>query len=589
MQQENLEVMRHSVAHLMAAAVRQYFAKEVKFGIGPAIETGCYYDFILPRTITPEDLAQIDKLIQKLIKAGLVFEREEMAFGSAVEYFEKNDQPFKLELISELNDKQEVISLYHLKDPKTKEIIFTDLCKGPHVETAGELKGLGIKCDKFSSAYWRGDQERGIDMQRLYALVYPTPEDLDQFIEMREEAVKRDHRTLGRDLELFFFHDTAPGVPYWMPKGLTIKNLLIQYWRQYHLSHGYQEFSGPLLNKKEMWEISGHWDHYQEDMFKTITKSEDVWALKPMSCPNAINCYSIKNRSYRELPLRFCDVDTLHRDEIPGALHGLMRARSFMQDDSHNFIMESQIKEEIQSILNIVKDFYKVFGLEKNVKLFLSTRPDDFMGDIESWNKAEEDLKAVLDASEFDYGIKEKDGAFYGPKIDIHLSDALNREWQCGTVQLDFQLPKNFDLKYTAEDGKEEAPVIIHRVIYGSLERFIGILIEHFAGRLPFWIAPVQVRILTINDQMGDYVERVSKVLSETVLHEPVKYNELRFDVDDRSESLGKKIREAEMTKIPVIIIVGPKDLAEEQVSLRIHNEEKKVRLADLSQELSKA
>lgn len=598
MSENSLEIQRHSVAHLMAAAVAQLF-KEVQFGVGPVIETGAYYDFVLPRPIVPEDLAKIDTHYQGLLKRDLIFVRRELSLEEALDYFKTHGQPLKAELLEDLKkygttrlDEEsraavegaaDVVSLYDIVDTTSGEIIFSDLCRGPHVESVKELRSLGVTVDKFSAAYWRGDQERNISMQRLYFLIYASPADLSTFLERREEAVKRDHRTLGRELELFFFHETAPGVAYWLPKGLAIKNLLTQYWRDYHKDRGYQEIASPLINKKELWETSGHWMHYKDDMFLTQSKNEEQWALKPMNCPNAMVCFGFKPRSYRDLPLRFSDTDILHRDEIAGALHGLMRARSFSQDDSHNFVMESQIKEEISAIIDIVKDFYSIFGLQENVQLHLSTRPDDFMGDLETWDQAEAALKEVLDKSGFSYGIKEKDGAFYGPKIDIHVEDALGRDWQCGTVQLDFQLPRNFDLKYTAEDGSLQTPVVIHRAIYGSLERFIGIVIEHFGGRLPFWFAPTQVKILTLNDAMLPYLEKVTASLESVVLDKPVRNNILRLEADTRKESLGRKIRDAQMEKVPVILIIGPKDEAEGLVSVRTQEGESKVALTELA------
>jgi threonyl-tRNA synthetase len=598
-----LDVQRHSVAHLVAAAVASLF-QDVQFGVGPVLENGAYYDFVLPRPIVPEDLEKIEQAYQALLKRNLRFVRRELPIQEAVTSFTNAKQPLKAELLSDLQQygttrldeesraavegETETVSIYDIIDEDTKEVIFSDLCRGPHVESVEELRSLGVKIDKFSAAYWRGDQERNISMQRVYALIFSSPEDLAAFITRREEAIKRDHRTLGRELELFFFHETAPGVAYWLPKGLAIKNLLVQYWRDYHNAQGYQEIASPLINKKELWETSGHWQHYKDDIFVTQSKNDETWALKPMNCPNAMVCFGFKPRSYRDLPLRFSDTDILHRDEIAGALHGLMRARSFSQDDSHNFVMESQIKSEIEAILQIAKDFYGIFGLADKVQLKLSTRPDEFMGDIETWNKAEADLKEVLDASGFTYGIKEKDGAFYGPKIDIHFEDAIGREWQCGTIQLDFQLPRNFNLQYTAEDGSLQTPVVIHRAIYGSLERFIGIVIEHFGGRLPFWFAPCQVKVLTLNDDMANYAQKVADALTTVVLSKPVENNPVRFEMDERRESLGRKIRDAETQKVPVILIVGPKDEAAGEVSVRTHEGESKVPLSELAEFLRK-
>jgi threonyl-tRNA synthetase len=438
---------------------------------------------------------------------------------------------------------------------------------------------------RVAGAYWRGKEDNA-QMQRLYGVAFATPEELDRYLERLELAKRNDHKKLGREMELFFFEQTSPGMAYWMPRGLRMKNLLIQYWRQYHNQKGYQEISSPLLNKKELFETSGHWDHYKDDMFVSEREEGEWWALKPMNCPNAMKFWQVKQRSYKDLPLRFSDTDVLHRDEVTGALNGLLRARVFTQDDSHNFVTKDQIKDEASNIIQIVRDFYKIFEIDRNVKLYLSTRPEEgYLGEIETWNKAETELKEVLENSGFEFGIKEGDGAFYGPKIDIHLNDALGREWQCGTIQLDFQLPRKFQLTYTDQQGDEQVPVVIHRVIYGSLERFIGVITEHFGGRFPFWFAPEQVRILTINTVL-DYVEEVESLLRDVVLMAPVKYNELRFSRDDRNEGLGKKIREATAWKIPIQLIVGPKDKEAREVSVRTQHGEEKVSLGNLSEYL---
>ncbi len=595
-----LDVKRHSAGHLLATAVLQLFGDTVQFGVGPVIESGCYYDFVLPRTFTPEDMQAITKKYHELLKRNLVFKRVEVDLEDAIKRFNDKKQPLKVELLGDLKkfgttklDEQArealggegkpVISIYTIEDAATGEILFEDLCRGPHVAEVAELRGMGVQADRFSAAYWRGDQERGISMQRMYALIYDSKEELDEAIRVREEAIKRDHRKLGRELELFFFHETAPGLAYWLPKGLTLKNTLIEFFRQYHREHGYQEIASPLINKKELWEISGHWQYYKDDMFLTKSKSDEQWALKPMNCPNAMVTFGFKSRSYRDLPLRFSDSDILHRDEIPGALHGLMRARCFCQDDSHNFITEEQIKDEAAAILQIARDFYGAFDIADKVKLYLSTRPDDYMGDIETWNKAEKELEESLKKSGFDYGIKEKDGAFYGPKIDIHFQDSLKREWQCGTIQLDFQLPRNFGLTYTAEDGSDKTPVVFHRAIYGSLERFIGIILEHTAGRLPFWVSPVQVKILPLNDNMETYMSEVVEIVKSVSLEFPIRGNEIRYEVDHRTESLGKKIRDAELEKVPVILIIGPKDEAAQEVSVRTQAGEQKVAISALA------
>jgi threonyl-tRNA synthetase len=587
--------MRHSLAHITATAVMRLWP-EAKLGVGPVVENGFYYDIDLGETkISEEDFIRIEKEMKKVIGQNQPFERSEKTIDEALAWAKETKQQYKEELLHDLKRSGTTIA----KDLDTEELgtvtdgtsavetvsfyqngDFIDLCRGPHVESTGKVGAF--KLTRVAGAYWRG-KESNPQMQRLYGLAFATKEALTEHLKHLELAKQNDHKKLGREMELFFFEQTSPGMAYWMPKGLTMKNLLIQYWRQYHRERGYQEVSSPLLNKQALFETSGHWSHYKKDMFLSEREDGEWWALKPMNCPNAMKFWQIKQRSYKDLPLRFSDTDVLHRDEVTGALNGLLRARTFTQDDSHNFVTEDQIKEEATRIIQIVRDFYGVFGIDDNVKLYLSTRPEDgYMGDIETWNRAETELTEVLAASGFEFGVKEGDGAFYGPKIDIHLNDALGREWQCGTIQLDFQLPKKFELTYANREGEDKAPVVIHRVIYGSLERFIGVITEHFGGWFPFWFAPEQVRILTINDSVGEYVGEISRVLSQIVLEKPVKYNELRFSTDDRNESLGKKIREATGAKIPVQLIVGPKDQESKEVSVRTRKGEEKVKLSDL-------
>ena len=593
--QDNLYAMRHSLAHIMATAI-QHLWPEAKLGVGPVVENGFYYDVDLGETkISEDNFGKIEKEMRKVIATNMPFERTEKPIAEAIAWAKSAEQPYKEELLNDLKRAGTTIA----KDLDVAELglasegesvvdnvsfytdgDFTDLCRGPHVESTGVVGAF--KLMRVAGAYWRG-KETNPQMQRLYGVAFATKEELEQHLERLKLAKERDHKKLGRDMELFFFEDTSPGMAYWMPKGMAMKNLLVKYWRQYHGSRGYLEIGSPLLNKKELYETSGHWSHYKDDMFLVEREENELWALKPMNCPNAMKFWKFTTRSYKDLPLRLSDTDTLHRDEITGALNGLLRARVFTQDDSHNFVSEDQVKDEVARIIAIVRDFYGVFGIDDSVKLYLSTRPEDFMGDIETWDRAEAELKEVLEASGFPFGIKEKDGAFYGPKIDIHLSDALGREWQCGTVQLDFQLPRKFDLKYTAQDGSEQTPIVVHRVIYGSLERFIGVITEHFGGWYPFWFAPEQIRILTINDTVLPYVEKITAVLAGVLLMEPVKYNELRYNVDDRNESLGKKIREATTMKIPVQLIVGPKDVEAGEVSVRTQEGEQKVALDKLA------
>jgi len=599
MSDEQLNIMRHSMAHITAAAVQRLWP-EAKFGVGPIVENGFYYDIDLGETkISEANFPKIEKAMRGIIEYGDNFEQFEMPIEEAINWAKTNNQPYKEELLNDLKrsgttnakdlDMNEIgVATDGESAVKTvtfyKNGNFVDLCRGPHITNTKEA-GV-FKLMRVAGAYWRG-KETNPQMQRLYGVAFANQDELDQYLVRVELAKQNDHKKLGREMELFFFDPTAPGMAYWLPKGFMMKNLLIQYWRQYHKANGYQEFSGPLLSKKELYETSGHWEHYKDDMFTADREGNETWALKPMSCPNAIKVWQFKQRSYKDLPLRFSDVDTLHRDELTGVLNGLLRAREFNQDDSHNFITEEQVKDEVSSIIQIVRDFYGVFGISESVKLYLSTRPEQgYLGEIATWDKAEEELKEILENSGFDFGIKLGDGAFYGPKIDIHLNDALGREWQCGTIQLDFQLPGRFGLVYADQDGVDKVPVLVHRVIYGSLERFIAVITEHFGGWYPFWFAPEQVRILTINDTISDYVAEIEGILGSIVLSKPVKYNELRFSSDTRNESLGKKIREATNLKIPVQLIVGPKDKEAREVSVRTQSGEEKVALDKLAQYL---
>ena len=463
---------------------------------------------------------------------------------------EEKEEPYKVELINDLPE-DAIISFY-------KQGEFTDLCAGPHVMSTGKIKA--VKLLSSSGAYWRGNEKNKM-LQRIYGISFPKASQVDEYVNMIEEAKKRDHRKLGKELELFFFDETAPGMAYWMPKGFTMMNTLIDFWRKEHKKRGYQEFSGPQLNSSELWKISGHWDHYKEDMFVLTDADGNEQALKPMNCPNSIKIYQSKLRSYKDLPLRFNDVDVIHRNEKSGQLNGLFRVRMFRQDDSHNYITEEQIGSEIKDIIEIAKQLYSVFGLE--YKLTLSTRPEeDFMGEIETWDKAENDLRKVLDeiCGEGNYQVNEGDGAFYGPKIDIKMKDCLGREWQMGTVQLDFQLPQRFNLHYIDKDGNKKTPIMVHRALFGSFDRFIGIITEHFAGAFPTWLAPVQVRILPIADSHKEYAEKLKEKLEEY---------DIRVELDEREEKIGYKIREAQLQKIPYMLIVGDKEVEANAVGVR--------------------
>ena len=539
----------HTTSHIMAQAIKRLYP-EIKLAIGPSIDNGFYYDFDTEKPFTPEMLEAIEKEMKKIIKEDLPLERFELPRKEAIKFMEEKEEPYKVEVINDLPE-DAIISFY-------KQGEFTDLCAGPHVMSTGKIKA--VKLLSSSGAYWRGNEKNKM-LQRIYGISFPKASQVDEYVNMIEEAKKRDHRKLGKELELFFFDETAPGMAYWMPKGFTMMNTLIDFWRKEHKKRGYQEFSGPQLNSSELWKISGHWDHYKEDMFVLTDADGNEQALKPMNCPNSIKIYQSKLRSYKDLPLRFNDVDVIHRNEKSGQLNGLFRVRMFRQDDSHNYITEEQIGSEIKDIIEIAKHLYSVFGLE--YKLTLSTRPEeDFMGEIETWDKAENDLRKVLDeiCGEGNYQVNEGDGAFYGPKIDIKMKDCLGREWQMGTVQLDFQLPQRFNLHYIDKDGNKKTPIMVHRALFGSFDRFIGIITEHFAGAFPTWLAPVQVRILPIADSHKEYAEKLKEKLEE--------YN-IRVELDEREEKIGYKIREAQLQKIPYMLIIGDKEVQANAVGVR--------------------
>jgi len=573
MEKENLdiEVVRHSLSHVLAAAVVDMFP-EAKLGIGPAVENGFYYDFGLPRTLIPEDLALVEEKMHKIIDENLPFEKVEISTDEAISDLKKSDQKYKLELVEDLKaEKIEKVTLY-------KTGAFVDLCKGPHVDSTSDLKKIAFKLDTIAGAYWKGSEKNPM-LQRIYALAFGSQEELGEHLRIREEAKDRDHKKLGRELELFIFDGSAPGMPYWLPKGLILYNLLIEFWRKEHSARGYQEIKSPLLNKKQLFETSGHWDHYREEMFLSETGEKEIYGLKPMNCPNAMVVYGLKPRSCRDLPLRFSDCDTLHRNELSGVLNGLFRARSFSQDDAHIFLAEDQIESEIKNIFEIVEKFYSVFDLDYSFRL--GTRPDKFMGDEKTWNHAEGVLRKILEKSGKKFIVLDGDGTFYGPKIDILMKDSLGREWQMGTIQLDFQLPRNFKLTYADKDGSDKTPVTIHRVIYGSLERFIGILTEHYSGAFPVWIAPVQAIILPISEKQMDYAK---------IVLEKLKKENIRVEVDARNESIGKKIREAELQKIPYMLVVGEREKESGGVAVRKYSKGDKgqVKISDLIKEIKK-
>ena len=538
----------HTTSHILAQAAKRLFPN-IKLAIGPAIDNGFYYDFDVEKPFSEEDLQKLEAEMKKIIKEDLEIKRFSLPREEAIKLMKERKEDYKVELIEELPEGEE-ISFYEQGE-------FVDLCAGPHLMSTGKIKA--IKLLSSSGAYWRGDEHNKM-LQRIYGISYPKASELEAYLNMLEEAKKRDHRKLGKELELFFFDETAPGMAYWLPKGFTMLNTLIEFWRKEHKKRGYQEFSGPQLNSSELWKTSGHWDHYKEDMFVLTDSDGKEQALKPMNCPNSIKIYASKLRSYKDLPLRFNDVDVIHRNEKSGQLNGLFRVRMFRQDDSHNYITEEQIGSEIKSIIEIADKMYGIFGLE--YKLTLSTRPDDFMGEIETWDKAEADLRKVLDelCGENNYRINEGDGAFYGPKIDIKMKDCIGREWQMGTVQLDFQLPQRFNLSYIDSEGNKKTPIMVHRAILGSFERFLGILTEHFAGAFPLWLSPVQVKVMTIADAHNEYANKVRDVLEEAGI---------RVELDERSEKIGYKIREAQLQKVPYMLILGDKEVEKNKVGVR--------------------
>jgi threonyl-tRNA synthetase len=546
----SLQRMRHSIAHVMAEAVQELFP-DAKFGIGPAIEDGFYYDFELPRPLTPEDLPVIEQRMHSLISANHPFTYELWPRERALSHFFQKGQDYKIEIIEMLPDEE--VGIYQQNN-------FLDLCRGPHVERTEQIGAF--KLLRVAGAYWRGDEYRPM-LQRIYGTAWFTQEELERYLWRKEEAQKRDHRKLGKDLELFHFDPTAPGMPYWLPKGFKLLLELISFWRAEHEKRGYQEISAPLINDGRIWEISGHMEHYKDDMFIIPMPNNVSYGVKPMNCPNAMIVFNLKTRSYRDLPLRLADCDVLHRHEPSGALHGLLRAQKFQQDDAHIFLTEDQLESEYDSILELADLFYSIFGL--NYQLRLGTRPEGFIGDIETWNKAEAILYHLLDRYKGpgNYSIVEGSGAFYGPKIDIIMEDALGRSWQMGSMQLDFQLPRRFACKYVDRDGQEKHPIVIHRVIYGSLERFIGIYLEHTAGALPVWISPVQARIIPISERHDVYARQVLSAL---------KSAGIRAELDTSEERMNARIRDAQLQKIPYMLIVGDKELLDQSVSVRLRS-----------------
>ena len=537
----------HTCSHVLAQAVKRLYP-EVKLAIGPSIDNGFYYDLDAPFAFTQDDLGEIEAEMRKICKEKLKLERFELPRAEAVKYMEEKEEPYKVELINDLPEDAH-ISFY-------KQGEFVDLCAGPHVDSTGRIKGNGIKLTACNAAYWRGDSNRQT-LQRIYGVAFPKKEELDAYLERLEEAKRRDHRKLGKELGLFMMADEGPGFPFFLPKGMVLKNTLLDYWRQCHKRYGYVEISTPIILNQELWHRSGHWDHYKDNMYTTVIDGED-YAIKPMNCPGGMLVYKSEPHSYRDLPLRMAELGLVHRHEMSGALHGLFRVRCFTQDDAHIFMTPAQMKDEIKNVVKLFDEIYSTFGLSYQIEL--STMPDDHMGDEKDWRFAEDTLQAAITEMGKDFVINAGDGAFYGPKLDFHLADSLGRTWQCGTIQLDFQMPERFELEYIGEDGERHRPVMIHRALLGSIERFIGVITEHFAGAFPAWLSPVQVKILPVTDRAAEYAKSAAAQLDS---------GGFRVEVDSRNEKVGKKIREATLEKIPYMLVVGDRDMEAGTVSVR--------------------
>ena len=537
----------HTCSHIMAQAVKRLWP-EVQLAIGPAIDEGWYYDFDAPFTFTPEHLAKIEAEMKKVCKERLPIVRSEKPRAEAIAYMQERNEPYKVELINDLPE-DAVISFYTQGD-------FTDLCAGPHLDHTGRVKHNGFKLLNSCGAYWRGDSNRKM-LQRIYGIAFQSKEELETYLQRIEEAKKRDHRRLGKELGLFMLTDYGPGFPFFLPKGMVLRNTLIDYWREVHKRYGYVEVSTPMILNRQLWEQSGHWDHYKNNMYTTVIDGED-YAIKPMNCPGGMLVYASEPHSYRDLPLRVGELGLVHRHELSGALHGLFRVRCFTQDDAHIFMTREQMESEIQNVVRLFDEVYNVFGLKYTVEL--STMPEDHIGTVEEWEANQEILKKAITGMGKDFVVNEGDGAFYGPKLDFHIEDCLGRTWQCGTIQLDSQLPERFNLEYTGEDGQKHRPVMIHRVVFGSIERFIGVITEHFAGAFPLWLTPVQVKVLPVTDRAHEYAKGLTQKLVDAGI---------RAEDDCRSEKLGYKIREAQMQKIPYMLVVGVRDMENGTVSVR--------------------
>ena len=537
----------HTCSHVLAQAVKRLWP-ETKLAIGPSIDNGFYYDLDSEETFTAEDLEKIEAEMRKICKEKLKLERFELPRAEAIQFMEEKGEPYKVELINDLPE-DATISFY-------KQGEFTDLCAGPHLDSTGRIKGNGIKLTACNAAYWRGDSNRET-LQRIYGIAFPKKEELDAYLERIEEAKRRDHRKLGKELGLFAFRDEAPGFPFYLPKGMVLKNTLIDYWRQVHKKWDYVEISTPQIMRRTLWETSGHWDHYKDNMYTTVIDDED-FAIKPMNCPGSILVYELEPHSYRDLPLRYGELGLVHRHELSGALHGMFRVRCFTQDDAHILLAKEQIKDEVIRIAQLFDEVYSLFKLP--YKIELSTMPEDHIGSVEDWDIATAALADAITSIGKTYEVNPGDGAFYGPKLDFHIQDSLGRTWQCGTIQLDYQLPGRFNLEYTGADGEKHCPVMIHRVVFGSIERFIGIITEHYAGAFPTWLSPVQVKLLPITDRAAEYADQVAAKLDEAGY---------RVEVDHRNEKIGKKIREAQLEKVPYMLVIGDKEAESGTVSVR--------------------
>ena len=542
----------HTCSHVLAQAVKRLYP-EVKLAIGPAIENGFYYDMDSPFPFTPEIMEKIEAEMRKICKEKLKLERFELPRAEAIKFMEEKNEPYKVELINDLPE-DSVISFYRQGE-------FTDLCAGPHLDSTGRIKGNAIKLTACNAAYWRGDSSRQT-LQRIYGIAFPKKDELDEYLARIEEAKRRDHRKLGRELGLFAFRDEAPGFPFYLPKGMVLKNTLIDYWREVHKKWEYVEIQTPQIMRRTLWETSGHWDHYKDNMYTTVIDGED-FAIKPMNCPGSILVYELEPHSYKELPLRFGELGLVHRHELSGALHGMFRVRCFTQDDAHILLAPEQIKDEVIRIAKLFDEVYSLFGLP--YKIELSTMPEDHIGSVEDWDIATSALADAITSIGKEYTVNPGDGAFYGPKLDFHIQDSLGRTWQCGTIQLDYQLPGRFDLEYTGADGEKHCPVMIHRVVFGSIERFIGIITEHFAGAFPVWLSPVQVKVMPITDRTSDYAKDVAAKLSAAGV---------RGETDLRNEKIGYKIREAQMQKTPYMLVIGDREAESGAVAVRTRSGE---------------